>query len=97
MITFAYVNQPSQAELDAQIRAKDSIALVGKKMDSLAAIQVVEQKKAELTAKPDSVSLNNQFGKFAANSQGKEEFTTIESEQLRLTFSTKVEEFTKLN
>jgi YidC/Oxa1 family membrane protein insertase len=89
MITFAYVNQPSQAELDAQLRAKDSIALVGKKMDSLAAIQVVEQKKAELAAKPDSVSLNNQFGKFAANSQGKEEFTTIESEQLRLTFSNK--------
>ena len=89
MITFAYVNQPSQAELDAQKRAQDSIALVKKQNDSLALVQAVEQKKAEITAKPDSVALSNQFGKFAGFSQGKEEFTTVESEQLKVTFSNK--------
>jgi YidC/Oxa1 family membrane protein insertase len=92
LITFAYVNQPSQEEIDAAKRRQDSIALVRAENDSIAlAIAGSAKKDTLLTAKPqlDSNSLQNAYGEFASFTNGNEKVTTLENDDIKVDVSNK--------
>jgi len=89
LVTFAYVNQPSAEEIASQKRLKDSLELVQKASDSLTKVVGAEIAKAQAQQTTDSVSLSNRFGSFSSYSSGAEEFLTLESKELKVTFSNK--------
>lgn len=92
LITFAYVNQPSQEEIDAAKRRQDSIALVRAENDSIAlAIAGSAKKDTLLAAKPqlDSNSLQNAYGEFASFTNGNEKVTTLENDEIKVDVSNK--------
>src|SRR5687768_17423256 len=101
LIGFSLFNKPSEQEIEAAKRQQDSIALVEKqkqiirqqheaeikeKQDSVAAIITVSD-----TTVNDSLieisNLKNRFGVFALASKGKEQFTTIENDLIKITLS----------
>lgn len=85
LITFAYINQPSQEEIDATKRRQDSLTLVRIKNDSIAATLVQTEKKAAVQEiRMDSNGMQNAFGSFASFVNGNETFTTIENEELKV-------------
>jgi YidC/Oxa1 family membrane protein insertase len=85
LITFAYINQPSQDEIDATKRRQDSLTLVRIQNDSIAATLVQTEKIAVAQEnKMDSSGMQNAFGSFASFVNGNEEFTTLENEELRV-------------
>lgn len=93
-LAWQYFLTPSKAQLAAQKRAQDSIAMVEKLRDRLATIKKQEAtKKIEAAAKvPDSLRaklLGGQFGPFAAAAAGKEETSVLENELIKITFSNK--------
>ncbi len=92
LVTFAYINQPSEEEIKAAKRQQDSIALVQKQAASLiqaeAAAAIVTD-TITTPVIPDSTTLNNQYGSFASFAQGTESFSTIENEDLKITLSNK--------
>jgi len=88
LISFAYINQPSQAEIDAQKHKQDSIALVNQVADSINKAQQTLTVNAAPVVK-DSTEIQNQFGDFAQFANGKTEITTLENEQLRISFTNK--------
>ena len=99
LIGFSYLNKPSEKQIEAAKRTRDSIELVSAQ----------KQKEIEMAAKLDSVkstaatsnllndSLNSsidterreKFGVFASESVGKEKFYTIENNLIKVTFSNK--------
>ncbi|MBC7383549.1 MAG: membrane protein insertase YidC [Bacteroidia bacterium] len=89
LITFAYINQPSQADLNTAKHRNDSLNSVRAKSDSLAAhIQMATVKK-EIIQSADSTSQINAFGSFASFSNGTEGFVSIENEELKVNFTNK--------
>jgi YidC/Oxa1 family membrane protein insertase len=86
LIGFAYINQPSQAEMDAAKRQQDSLALVRFKSDSIALInQLAQQKQTSATiAAVDSNAVATSFGSFAPFANGSEQLFTLENEQLKV-------------
>ncbi|MFN5919775.1 MAG: membrane protein insertase YidC, partial [Bacteroidota bacterium] len=87
LITFAYINQPSEEELRLARQKQDSIERVNAQIDSAAAImQTAEALKPSTN---DSVSLTQQYGVFTALTQGTEEWVSIENDEVKLTLSTK--------
>lgn len=91
LITFAYVNQPSQAEQDAAKQRQDSIGLVRAQTDSASLVLAQTAQKEELVAPTsiDSTAKINAFGNFAAFTEGKEAFTTLENEELKVEVTNK--------
>lgn len=88
LVTFAWINQPSEAELKAVQAQKDSIARVQKQQDSLNKVQLAIQANAASKA-PDTAAIKQSYGTFATAAMGKDSFVTLENEELLLTFSTK--------
>lgn len=88
LITFAWINQPSEAEIKALQVQKDSVARVQKQQDSLNRVQLAIKASAESKA-PDTAAIQQSFGTFASAAMGKESTVTLENEELLLTFSTK--------
>lgn len=89
LIGFAYINQPSQEELAAQQRMQDSIALVKKSADSLALVQATNVNGATIAPANDTAAVVAKFGTFASLAIGNEEFTTIENNMVKITFTNK--------
>ncbi|OYU95150.1 MAG: membrane protein insertase YidC [Bacteroidetes bacterium B1(2017)] len=92
LISFAYLNQPSQAEIDAAKRRQDSLTLVRIQNDSIAATMAMAEKKVAEAAIPtqaDSAAKQNAFGTFASYTEGKEQMTTIENEELKVDVTNK--------
>lgn len=90
LVTFAYINQPSEDQIKATKRAQDSIALVQLREDSLArayAAKIASQDSIKITT--DSAFSEKAFGTFASFSKGIESFTTLENNDLKITFSNK--------
>ena len=88
LIGYAYINQPSQTEIDAAKRRQDSLTLVRTINDSIAATLV----QTEEIAKPaiiDSNAMQNAFGTFAQFSEGTNKFTTLENEEIKVDISNK--------
>lgn len=88
-ITFAYINQPTQADIDAAKHQNDSINRVRMQSDSLAINLKMAEVKIDTPETPDSTSKNNAFGSFAQFTEGKEEFVSIENEELKVSFTNK--------
>lgn len=91
LITFAYINQPSPEEIQAAKIKQDSLSLVRIQQDSIALASVqTEKKTAELAPKTiDSSAKVNAFGSFANFSEGANDYTTIENEELKLKIANK--------
>ena len=103
-IGWSYWMQPSEEELEAQrqeqiaaqkeLRINDSIKAV-KRAEQQAAIlqqQAVAAETIPATIADSSSqykSLSNKYGAFGLSGEGTDEFITIESDLLKLTFSTK--------
>lgn len=90
LIAFAYINQPSQAELDAAKRRQDSLTLVRAQNDSIAlAMSAAVTKDSVVASVQDSNALQNAYGTFASFSGGNESFTTLENEEIKVAVSNK--------
>ena len=91
LITFAYINQPSKEEIEAAKIKQDSINLVRLQNDSITlALVQAEKKEAVIAAKGiDSAAKQNAFGSFASFSEGKDDYTILENEELKLKIANK--------
>jgi YidC/Oxa1 family membrane protein insertase len=91
LIGFAWYNQPSEAELQTLKHQQDSIALVNRSADStikvMAAKRVMQDSAKANTF--DTAAAQQTYGTFASFSKGEESFTTLENEELKLTFVNK--------
>ncbi len=91
LVTFAYVNQPSDEDIKATKRAQDSITLVKLREDSVSKVLAVEAatKDSVKVATFDSTAANSAYGVFAPFATGTESFTTLENDHMKVTFSNK--------
>ena len=89
---FSMLNRPSQEQLDAQRRYNDSIQAVEAQRQ---AEEAAKQQLAATAFETRTDSLSQQqlaqtlYGVFAESAMGEEEFTVVETDKLRLTFSNK--------
>lgn len=90
LVAFAWINQPSDAELKTLQQQKDSILLVQSQKDSAAKALLAVKAKADSAAlTTDTTAIKASYGTFASAAIGKESFTTLENNELLLTFSNK--------
>ena len=89
IIGFAYFNQPSDKEIQALKLEKDSIELVKYRSDSMEALMADDVQKTELMKVVDSATMTSAFGGFSNFVNGKEEFSTIQNENLKVTLTNK--------
>lgn len=90
LIVFAYINQPGQEELAAQQRRQDSIAMLKKSADSLALVQTNSTNNTSIApAISDSAAAIAKYGAFAALAIGNEDFTVLENNLVKITFTNK--------
>ncbi|MFA6260758.1 MAG: membrane protein insertase YidC [Bacteroidia bacterium] len=93
LVTFAYINQPSEDEIRENKRKQDSIALAVRVADTaIQALPVQGEAPDSLSPEavlPDSLALATTFGTFSAFVSGSETFTTLENEDLKLILSNK--------
>jgi YidC/Oxa1 family membrane protein insertase len=87
LVTFAYINQPSEEEQQRLRSQYDSIQLVKKQQDSIAL--ATEFLNAATLSASDTNRLEQELGSFAALANGEESFTTIENENMKLIFTNK--------
>lgn len=98
MIGFSYLNKPSQEEIEAAKRKRDSIEIVQRQLEQELREQE-EQANLETETITDTESeadslaadseLFNLYGDFSVAAKGEEEFVTLENNLLRLVVSTK--------
>lgn len=90
LVTFAYINQPSEEQIKAAKRTQDSIALVQLREDSVAKILAAKAIAQDtIKATPDSTFTSKAFGLFAPYATGTKSFTSIENDDIKVTFSNK--------
>ncbi len=97
VIGYQYYTAPTEKELAVLKHQRDSVALVHAKEKHMAdSIAVAASKPAIATADSASMSdsaktalLKEQLGAFAAGGEGKEEFSTLENDLLKVIFTTK--------
>lgn len=89
LVTFAWINQPSEAELKVLQQQKDSIALVHKQQDSLVKAQTAAQTTAQEKVKTDTVAMQQSYGTFATAAMGTNQEVTLQNDEVLLTFNTK--------
>jgi YidC/Oxa1 family membrane protein insertase len=89
LVTFAWINQPSEAELKAQQQQKDSIVLAQIRQDSIARVQLATQVKADSLKAVDTTAMKSFYGSFAGAASGTETTSTLQNNELLLTFTNK--------
>lgn len=89
LVGWAYFLKPSDAEIEAYKRQQDSTAIAAIKQDSLIKSSLNTTQNATVANTNDSNVIKNNFGSFAAAATGTESFTTLENEELKITFSNK--------
>jgi YidC/Oxa1 family membrane protein insertase len=89
IIGFAYFNQPSDQEVQALKRERDSIALVKQRNDSMEVALASDVQKSEEMKVVDSATMSSAFGGFSSFVNGKEEFSTLENENLKIVLTNK--------
>lgn len=90
MFGYVYFTKPSEAEIAAYNKEKDSLSLVELKKDSLTkSLSDSGNLSTVLTAANDSNMAAQAFGTFASFAMGTEQFSTIENEELKITLSNK--------
>ena len=98
LVVFSYINRPSQQQIEAAKRQRDSIELVKKEMEqqmaaqkSLEATQITEQMAPSDTLGKvgEMEELKNLWGDFGVSAKGEEEIITLENNLMRIFVSTK--------
>jgi len=91
LIGFAWYNQPSEIELQTMKHQQDSIAMVKRQNDSISLTEaLLKSSNDSLSSKiVDTIAAKETYGTFASFSIGKELFTTLENEELLVTFTNK--------
>ncbi len=93
IVGFSWLNRPTEEQLAAQKRYRDSAALVEfEKAQQKAVLEELENQKQFSENAFDSLTLENArniFGDFAPSAVGNENFVSLENEKLKVTFSTK--------
>lgn len=90
LVGWAYFLKPSDAEIEAYKKQQDSLNISQIKHDSLLKTSLDTNKSiATLVAANDTISLEKAFGTFASFAKGEEKFTTIENDELKITFTNK--------
>jgi YidC/Oxa1 family membrane protein insertase len=91
LVGFAWYNQPSEMELQAMKRTQDSLSLVRREADSLAMATLQLQSATDSVTKNkfDTAAAQASYDTFASFSKGEETFTTLENEELLVTFTNK--------
>ncbi len=93
LIGFGIYNRPSQEELKAQQRMRDSVALVEKvKIEMQAKEAATNTNSSQLTSAivSDSVKkvqIQKEYGIFAQSAEGKKEIITLENKKVKIAFS----------
>ena len=89
LIVWTTLNKPSKDEIEAAKYKKDSIELVRQQ-------QIIQQEKVQATqiqntqtevateASADKSQLKSMYGSFAESAEGKQEFTVLENELLKI-------------
>ncbi|WP_321373737.1 membrane protein insertase YidC [uncultured Draconibacterium sp.] len=96
LVVFSLINQPSKEEVEAAKQRRDSIAQV-EAQQALELQKMQEQQETQKAAMEADTAVQNQImkekaeelGVFGAASVGTEEFTTLENNQVKITFSNK--------
>ena len=92
ILGFNFLNRPSQEQLEAQRRERDSIAAVNE-ANRLAALdleyQQLENELKRPTEVTDTTKALSMYGDFAYVSVGTDSFVTVESELLKLVFASR--------
>ncbi|MFM7054475.1 MAG: YidC/Oxa1 family insertase periplasmic-domain containing protein, partial [Bacteroidota bacterium] len=100
LITFSIWNAPSKEEQARQQQVRDSIAAVEKSQKPVAPVKVdanasspeLQAVVTDTTASGDSfksMALQNRYGLFAAAAEGKEEFSYLENDEMKVKFTNK--------
>lgn len=89
LVTFAWINQPSEAELKAMKQQKDSVILAQIKQDSITKATLALQQKADSANAVDTLAIRNAYGTFSGAATGAEQLSTLQNDELLLTFSNK--------
>lgn len=89
LVTFAWINQPSEAELKTLQQQKDSIAHVMLTQDSVVRAQAIVKAKSDSTSGLDTAAIKQSYGSFANAAIGADTVTNIQNGELLLTFSNK--------
>ncbi len=101
LITFSYLNKPSQREIEAQKRQSDSIVQVEEARKAMQAETEAKTLKANLAAKVTGSSadtsvmsgaeneLKSLYGIFSESAKGTERFITMENNLMKIRVSTK--------
>lgn len=93
VVGFNYLNKPSEEQLARQKAYNDSIALVQQKQQKISQAtittdKILTEEKAN-AIENDSARKEDLFGAYSPSATGQEEFYTVESELLKLTFTNK--------
>ncbi|WP_297098213.1 membrane protein insertase YidC [uncultured Draconibacterium sp.] len=96
LVVFSLINQPSKEEVEAAKQRRDSIAQV-EAQQALELQKMQQQQEQQNAAMEADTAVQNQImqqkaeelGVFGAASVGTEEFTTLENNQIKITFSNK--------
>lgn len=97
LVGFTFLNRPSQEQVEAQRRYRDSVAMVQFEMQQAAALEQANR-QASLTNDtsfdelPDSlreIKLQNSYGAFASAATGTEEAITLENKNIEVKINTK--------
>lgn len=96
LVVFSLINQPSKEEIEAAQQRRDSIAQV-EAQNALELQKMQEQQEMQNTAMAADTAVENQIlqekaeelGVFGVAAVGTEEYTTLENNQVKITFSNK--------
>jgi hypothetical protein len=90
LVGWAYFLKPSDEEIEAYKRQQDSTNIAAIQQDSIVRTSIDSLKNnAVLSASTDTAIANETFGTFAKAAQGTEEFSSIENNDLKITFTNK--------
>jgi len=91
LVTFAYINQPSEEEIKAAKLKKDSIELAMHREDSLIQVAQKEEAKSDSLETPvvDTAKINTTYGSFSSFAIGTDSVVYIENDDLKIGVSSK--------
>ena len=96
LIGFTWLNKPSQEQIEAQRRYRDSVALVQYEMQQAALLEQRRQETASLDVPFEELSdsvkqnqLQNQYGAFASAAIGEEEIISLENSNIEVKINSK--------
>jgi len=89
IVGFSWFNRPTEEQVEAQKRYRDSIQKVEMARAQQAVLLEALQQQTKIDTVVDADAAKTLFGNFASSAVGEEQFVTIENDLLKLVFTTK--------